>query len=492
MNVLHLAAECAPVAKVGGLADVVGALPSALAERGVDSAVLMPLYGGPHGAVAERAGALTVVSAGEVAYGPDRYPYAVSRADHAGAPLYLLHEPVHFGPDAVYAGPGGTPLPHADTRFLVFQLAALDWLVRGDGAPEADVLHLHDHHTGLIPALLAHGPDYAALSGVPTVFTVHSADHQGELPWAVWDRLGVHVPEPEGLLVEDEVNSMKAALHWADAVTTVSPTYADELTSDRDMANGLIEAFRTARPKLTGIVNGVDTGVWSPEADPHLPATYTAADLSGKAVTKRKVCAELSLDASRPLLTFVGRLRPEKGAELLPEAIERVLRHTEAAVAVLGSGDAEHEEAMKGLIAMLASEGKADRLAAVLAFDNALAHQLYAAGDLFLMPSKSEPCGLGQLYAMAYGTPPVVHAVGGLRDTVAPFDAASGAGTGFAFDAFTVAAFFEAIQAGLAVVADPEAYARLQQNGMAADHSWGRSAEAYAALYERLVPASVG
>ena len=488
MNALHLAAECAPVAKVGGLADVVGALPGALAERGIDSAVLMPLYGGPNGTVAERAGALRVVSAGEVAYGMDRFPYAVYRAERESGPRYLLHEPVHFGPDAVYTAPGGAPLPHADTRFLMFQLAALDWLVSGDDAPEVDILHLHDHHTGLIPALLAHGPDYSALAGMPTVFTVHSADHQGIAPWSVWERLGVHVPEAESLLVGDELNAMKAALHWADAVTTVSPTYAEELMTDNEMAHGLIEAFRQARPKFTGIVNGVDADEWSPATDPHLPATYSSDDIAGKAETKRAACADLGLDPDRPLLTFVGRLRPEKGAELLPEGVERILRTTEAAVAVLGSGDAEHEEAMQGLAAMMASEGMGDRLAVVLAFDNALAHRLYAAGDLFLMPSKSEPCGLGQLYAMAYGTPPVVHAVGGLRDTVAPWDAASG--TGFVFDEFTVAAFVEAVTAGLAVAADPEAYRRLQQRVMAEDHSWDRSARAYAGVYDHLVPAA--
>lgn len=489
MTVLHLAAECAPIAKVGGLADVVGALPSALRARGIDSAIVMPLYGGPEGTVAGRAGDLSVVAAGEVVYGSDRYPYAVHRGDLGGTPLYLVHEPVHFGPDAVYSGPGGTPLPHADTRFLVFQLAALDWLASGDG-PEADLLHLHDHHTGLVPVLLRNAPDYVPLSATPTVFTVHSADHQGVTPWDVWDHLGVHVSEAEGLLVEDDLNAMKAALRWADAVTTVSPTYADELTSDPEMANGLLDAFREARPKLTGIVNGVDTGAWNPATDAHLPATYSADDLGGKAETKRAVCADLGLDPARPLLTFVGRLRPEKGAEILPEGIERVLRRTEAAVAVLGSGDAEHEEAMQGLVAMMEREGMGDRLAVVLAFDNALAHRLYAAGDLFLMPSKSEPCGLGQLYAMAYGTPPVVHGVGGLRDTVAPWDGA--AGTGFVFDDFTAGAFTEAVEAGLAVHADPAAYRRLQQNGMAADHSWDRSAAAYADVYGRLVPASVG
>ncbi len=489
MHALHLAAERAPLAKVGGLGDVVGALPAALSALGVQSSVLMPLYGGVDGAVAGRAGTIQRVGGGEVRYGSDAFPYAVYRADHGGVPTYLLDEPVHFGAEGVYVGDDGLPFEKADTRFLVFQLAALDWLLGGAaaGAPAVDLLHLHDHHAGLVPVLLRHGRAYEPLADTPTLFTVHSADHQGKAPWAVWERVGVYVPEPEGLLVGEDLNAMKAALRWSDAVTTVSPTYAEELTTDDAMADGLADEFRLARPKLTGVLNGIDETVWSPSLDAHLPATYAASDLGGKAATKRAVCADLGLDPSRPLVAFVGRLMPEKGAEILAEGVERVLRTTDAAVAVLGTGDPEHEAEMRGLAARMEQEGRGDRLSVTLAFDNALAHRLYAAADLFLMPSRSEPCGLGQLYAMAYGTPPVVHAVGGLRDTVAPWDGAEG--TGFAFDAFTPAALAEAVEQALGVHADREAYARLQQNAMRQDWSWARSAATYADLYRQLVSA---
>ncbi len=486
MHVLHLAAECAPLAKVGGLGDVVGALPQALAATGVQSSVLMPFYGGPDGTVAGRAGTLDRVGEGEVCYGPDMFPYTVYRADRGGVPVYLLDEPVHFGAEGVYVDADGGPFENADTRFVAFQLAALDWLVTGAGAPRADLFHLHDHHTGLIPVLLKHGVAYEALADVPTLFTVHSADHQGKAPWRVWEGTGVYLLETEGLLVEDDLNAMKAALRWSDAVTTVSPTYAEELITDNRMAGGLAEEFRLARGKLTGVLNGIDVSDWNPRTDAHLPATYDAADLSGKAETKRAVCAELGLDPSRPLVTFIGRLMPEKGAEILAEGVERILRKTDAAVAVLGTGDPQHEAEMRGLTAMMERAGHGDRLSVTLAFDNALAHRLYAAGDLFLMPSRSEPCGLGQLYAMRYGTPPVVHAVGGLRDTVVPWDGQEG--TGFVFHDFTVAALFEAVKSALGVVADREAYARLQQNAMAQDWSWDRSARTFADLYGRLAP----
>ena len=224
--------------------------------------------------------------------------------------------------------------------------------------------------------------------------------------------------------------------------------------------------------------------MWCPETDAHLPHTYSATDLAGKAATKAAVCAELNLDAGRPLVAFVGRLMPEKGVEILLPGVEALLGTTEAAVALLGTGDPEHEAEVRALAGMLAREGVARRLAAVVAFDEGLAHRLYAAADVFLMPSRTEPCGLGQMYAMAYGTPPVVHAVGGLRDTVRAFDGDNG--TGFPFDAFTPEALVAAVTEALAAFADAPTWRRLQQNAFAQDFSWSASAWAYAGLYEGL------
>ncbi len=484
MTVLHLAAECAPFAKVGGLADVVGALPGALASLGVDSAGLMPLYGGPEGTVAQKAGPLAPVASGEIVYGGEPLAYHVFRAEREdGAPLFLLHQPEHFGAEGVYFGPGNLPFANADDRFPVFQLAALDWLSAGASGFAPDVLHVHDHHVGFVPVLLQHDARFAPLASVPTVFTVHSADHQGWAPEAVWERMGTPNVAPEALRLGDTLNSMKAALRFASAVTTVSPSYAEELQTDDDMAHGLAEEFRRAAPKFTGIVNGVETAEWNPATDRHLPATFASGDLSGKTETQRAVRAELGLDARGPLLTFVGRLMREKGAEILPGALAQILAETDARIAILGSGAPEYEAQFRDL----ASGADPSRLSVTLAFDNALAHRLYAAGDFFLMPSQSEPCGLGQLYAMGYGTPPVVHAVGGLRDTVTPWSGLPEAsGVGFVFETFTEAAFVGAVKEALAVFAAPEAYARLQQNGMAADHSWTASARTYVDLYHAL------
>lgn len=484
MPVLHVAAECAPFAKVGGLADVVGALPSALAREGIASAVVMPFYGGPGGRLAERAGPVESVHTGVVHLHGEWFPFRVHRSSAIGpdVPLYLIAEPEHFGDDGVYFRASDNAwFDRGEVRYLVFQLMVLDWL-RSEQTPldGTDLLHLHDHHTGLIPVLLRHDPANAAIRDLPTVFTVHSADHHGEIWWEDWNNLGVEVPDWRALDHLSVVNSLKAGVGHADRVTTVSPTYARELVDSPEPSHCLDYAFQLAGDRLSGVVNGVDLAVWDPSTDPHLPAGYSADDLAGKAAIKRAVCGDLGLDADRPLLAYVGRLTPEKGATVLAPGVAEILRQTDAAVAVLGSGYPEHE----GDLRAVADDAPADRCSLTLAFDESLAHRLYAAADFFVMPSKQEPCGLGQLYAMRYGAPPVVHAVGGLRDTVVPFDGDEG--TGLRFDAFTPEAFVEAVRVALAVYADKAAYARLQQNAMRADHSWAQSARAYARLYADL------
>ncbi len=485
MPVLHIAAECAPFAKVGGLADVVGALPKALAREGTPSAVVMPFYGGPGGRLAARAGEITSVHTGVVFHEGEWFPFEVFRSEAmaepgAAVPLYLVHEPEHFGDDGVYfRASDHTWFPRGEVRYLVFQLMVLDWL-RSENTPldGADRLHLHDHHTGLIPVLLRYDSANAAIADLPAVFTVHSADHHGEIPWHRWDVLGVGVPNWQALDHLGVVNSLKAGVEHADRVTTVSPTYARELVASPEPSHGLDYAFAGIGDRLSGIVNGIDAAVWDPAADPHLPAAFSADDLAGKVETKRAVCETLGLDASRPLLAFVGRLTPEKGAEVLAPGLASLLNETDAAIAVLGSGYTVHETALREI----AEAAPADRFSLTLAFDEGLAHRLYGAADFFLMPSKQEPCGLGQLYAMRYGAPPVVHAVGGLRDTVVPWD--GGEGTGLRFEAFTPEAFAGAVRQALAL--DAEAVAALRQNGMRADHSWGGSARAYARLYASL------
>jgi starch synthase len=481
VRVVHLSAECAPFAKAGGLADVVGALPKYLGQHGVEAAVLMPDYGrhssrplpipGPPPALVYR---------GVYRLGDRVFVYAVRRTDAPGFPLLLLDAPAHFGPAGIYVGVDG-PHPNEPDRWLAFQVAAVDYLAaRARAGDRPDVLHAHDHHTGLFPALVKRSEAGARLRGVPVAFTVHSAEHQGVYGAWTWPWLGLPGQAPvETRDPDDRLNSLRAAALDADRVTTVSPTYAEELQRDPAVARGLADAFRAARHKFVGVVNGIDPDVWSPAVDPFLPARYDRDDLTGKAACKAAVCAEFGLDPARPLVVYVGRLMEEKGAEILPEILARTLAERDASAVVLGTGDGRVEDALRGV-----ADGAGGRLALRFGFDEGLAHRLYAGADVLLMPSKVEPCGLAQLYALAYGTPPVVHATGGLRDTVTEWDGQ--AGNGFRFEAYTAEAGTAALARALDAHADPGAWRRLQRSGMAEDHSWARSAAAYADLYRAM------
>ena len=489
MNVLHLSAECAPVVKVGGLADVVGALPKALAKHGVRASVMIPKYGSVAVRDAEP------VYDGRVALSGEAVPFSVLRTTAYGFPLFLVDAPSHFGDNGVYqpAGGGDFGYPMGPDRFYLFQLAALDWMrhlqKQGRGF---DVVHVHDNHTALVPALLARSERWAALRDTAAVFTVHNAQHQGVDGEHAWERLGEDPARYADLSWNGDLNAMRAALATARVSTTVSPSYADELATREDVGAGLQPAFAEAQAegRFGGIINGIDERIWNPEEDPYLPATFDAEDLKGKGACKSDVCGELGLDPSRPLAVFVGRLMHEKGVDLLPAGIEALVEARDARVAVLGTGLPEHEETMQALADRLNPPPRADfggpmvrRVALERRFDEALAHRLYAAADLFLMPSLVEPCGLGQLYAMRYGAVPVVRATGGLRDTVTPFDASTGDGRGFRFEPYEPGAFAEAALAGVDAINDKQQREQLRWNGMTADFSWERSAGEYAALY---------
>jgi len=482
MTVTHIAAECSPFAKAGGLADVVGALPKYLAGRGIEASVLMPDYG-RHSAlpIATPGPPPEVVHRGAYRLGDRVFVYAVRRSDAPGFPLLLLDAPAHFGPAGIYVGLDGH-LPNEPERWLAFQAAAVDWLATGACAGvRPDIIHAHDHHTGLLPALLARSESGATLRDVPVVFTVHSAEHQGVYDAGAWWGLGLPGSPPEAVRDPDKrINSLRGGAGFARCVTTVSPTYALELQSRPDVARGLEETFQSVSERLTGIVNGIDSSVWNPASDAFLPAPYDAADLAGKAACKAALCEELELDAARPLIVYIGRLMEEKGSEILPGILDRTLAESDASAAVLGTGDGRVEDALRAV-----AEGAGGRLALRFAFDEALAHRLYAGADILLMPSKVEPCGLAQLYALAYGTPPVVHATGGLVDTVTEWDGARG--NGFVFDAFTVDAGAGALARALDARSRPDEWRALQHSGMTEDHSWTKSAGEYEAVYREVV-----
>ncbi|MDQ7040342.1 MAG: glycogen/starch synthase [Rhodothermus sp.] len=486
MYVLHIAFECAPIAKVGGLGDVLGALPKFLRRAGIDAAVLMPRFGDAQ--VKEEA--LQLVYEGTLRYRDQQLGYRLwlQAAEVLGFPVYLLEEPVYFGRPGVYQDPAtGLDFPDQADRFFVFQRGVLDVLKAGVIAP--DLLHLHDHHTALLPVWLREDPTCRELAELPIVFTVHNAEHQGRYDWQVWEEIGVPVAQPEALQHQGQLNALKAGLLWADAVTTVSPGYARELQERDDMAAGLQGVFQQVAPKMRGILNGIDPDIWNPATDPLIFANYSVDELAGKAANKAALCKAMGLRFDRPLLVFIGRLMREKGVELLVAGLEQLLMHQlDVSVVVLGTGMPAYQAALEDLRCRMVRPGGFPRLILRFEFNNTLAHQLYAAGDILLMPSRVEPCGLNQMYAMTYGTVPIVHAVGGLRDTVEPWDPHRQQGTGFRFETFTPRAFLQAIRRALTVYHRPEQWRMLQRNGMQQDWSWNRPTQEYLELYRSLVP----
>jgi starch synthase len=486
MDILHVAFECAPIAKVGGLGDVLGALPKFLNRQGVKSAVFMPRFGDAQ----VDSSSLQLVHEGTLQYRGRVLPYRLwqQAADVLGFPVYLWEEPVYFGRPGVYQDPAtGLDFPDQGDRFFVFQRGLLAVLKAHVLKP--DLLHLHDHHAALIPVWLRADPAYEEWATLPLVLTVHNAEHQGRYAWSIWKEIGVPVAQPEDLQQDGQLNALKAGMIWADVVTTVSPGYARELQERDDIAAGLRAVFQRVAFKMRGILNGIDPEVWNPATDPFIFVPYTAETLENKQQNKQALCRTLGLDPAQPLVIFIGRLMQEKGVDLLVRGLERFMpKHPDVSVVVLGTGMPEYQAALETLKQRLETSGVAQRLVLRFEFNNTLAHQLYAAADMLLMPSRVEPCGLNQLYAMTYGTVPIVHAVGGLRDTVTPWDPHTQTGTGFRFESFTPQAMRQALEQALATYRQPELWQQLQRNGMRQNWSWDRSAQEYIALYQSLIP----
>ncbi|MGH9787520.1 MAG: glycogen synthase, partial [Candidatus Acidiferrales bacterium] len=352
------------------------------------------------------------------------------------------------------------------------------------GAP--DVIHCHDWQSALVAVELktVHAGD-PRLGRVPVVFTVHNLAYQGLFPREVLERIGLAVElfSVDRLEFYGQVNFLKGALVFADFVTTVSKKYAEEIQTP-EYGHGLDGTVRGRAGSVAGILNGVDYSEWSPESDKFIAANYSAANLNAKQVCKKDLLRQFGLrdtDLRRPLLGIVSRFATQKGFDLIEEIAEPLLEHDLFLVA-LGTGEARFEELFRRLAAQYPR-----KVAVRVGFDNPLAHKIEAGSDLFLMPSRWEPCGLNQIYSLRYGTVPVVRATGGLDDTVEPFDLTTGQGTGFKFTPYTGAAFFECLLEALKLFGRPRYWKQLMKNGMAKDFSWNRSAAEYEALFQRVV-----
>lgn len=466
MKVIHISAECYPIAKVGGLADVVGALPKYQNKSGISSAVVMPFYNN----LFTKSHKFKSIFSSELQLGYQKTPFRVLKIekDILDFDVYFVDINNLLFKDYVYS--------NNDTdRFLAFQIATLDWLLTLDEKP--DYIHCHDHHTGLIPFFTQECYKYKILNEIPTITTIHNAQYQG---WMSYDNLG-KIPEFDlknsGLLDWNGViNPLAGAIKCAWRVTTVSPTYMEELKQD---ANGLEDLLAQESNKCVGILNGIDTEVWNPETDDFIIDNYSiSAFQNGKKTNKKWLCSEYNLDPKRPLFAFIGRLVGEKGTDVLPKALKIALRDNTISVLVLGSGSKETETALLEL-----KRKNKDSYNAYIGYDEKLSHIIYAGADFLLMPSRVEPCGLNQMYALRYGTVPIVRRIGGLKDTIVDIE---NNGFGICHDDVTTEAIVLAIKRAVGFYKEKLKFKNNRKRIMQIDHSWDVSAKAYIDLYHSI------
>jgi starch synthase len=476
MRVLSVASECVPFVKTGGLADVVGALPRVMGGQGVDMRVLLPGYPQVMAAIGDGE---TVMEDDTLFGGPGR----VIRARAKGIELLVLDAPHLFDREGrIYLGPDGRDWPDNPERF-----AALSWMaarIAKEGAANwhPDILHGHDWQAGLAPYYLAKSG-----GGVPTILTIHNIAFHGTAPAGKLAALRLDPSDfvsDGGFEFWGGINVLKAGLVWADCITTVSPTYARELTRP-EFGAGLDGVIRTRVTHLSGILNGIDTDTWNPATDPAISARYRTPP--GKAKNRAALRREFGLsEADGPLCAVVSRLTEQKGLDLLLEALPALMEHGGQLV-MLGSGDAALENAWRE-----AAE-RNDGVAVHLGYDEDLAHRLIAGADALLVPSRFEPCGLTQLYALRYGTIPLVAFTGGLADTVIPASPAAlaaGASTGVQVHPLATDTLALGLMDLCALFHDRETWARMQANAMAQPVGWDASAAAYAQLYREVIGAA--
>lgn len=475
MKLLFVAAEGAPFAKAGGLGDVIGALPKSLVKKGHEVAVVLPYYDMIDVKFGDQVEDVLYYYT-NVGW---RHQYVgVKRLVKDQVTFYFLDNQYYFFRGHIYGdGDDGE-------RFAFFQLAAIELMEKVAFIP--DLVHVHDYHTAMIPFLLKEKYHWIqAYQGIRTVLTIHNLEFQGQYdPGMLWDLFGVGFERyADGTLRWNEcLNWMKSGILYADCVTTVSPSYAQEIKTP-EFGKGLDQILRMESGKLTGITNGIDTDLYNPETDQLIPYAFSASDLTGKMQDKKALQERLGLPVREdvPLIGMVSRLTDQKGFGLVVHELCHLLEK-DIQVVLLGTGYDGFEASFSWF-----AHDFPDKMSANITFDLALAQQIYAACDLFLMPSAFEPCGLSQMMAMRYGTLPIVHEVGGLRDTVLPYNPYDQTGTGFSFQEFSGYWLTKTVERALDLYHhDKEAWEMLQQNAMACDFSWDTASQAYEDLYRSL------
>jgi len=471
MEIIHVSAECYPVAKAGGLGDVVGALPKYQRQLGHVAKVVMPMYRTKFLLANE----WDVVHKGYTHLGNWWFNYTVikERTNKLGFDLYLVDINGVLDREKIYGYDDDIE------RFVAFQVSVTDWLAAWKHRP--DIVHVHDHQAALIPFFFKYCYAYQSLAAVPTVLTIHNAQYQG---WMGWDK-SHYIPHWDGwrwgtLDWNRTINPLAAGIKCAWKVTTVSKSYLDEL---RYMSNGLEALFEYEKGKCVGILNGIDTKVWDPAVDSYLENHFSTTNNSaGKRANKEKLCAEFNLDVNKPLVIFIGRLVGEKGADLLPRAISDALYYIgqKMSFLVLGSGEHWIEQQLGTMGGSLMGYFNSK-----IGYNEKLSHEMYAGADFLLMPSRVEPCGLNQLYALRYGTVPIVRRTGGLKDTVKDYGEPDGYGICFNHDA--VGDITHALYRAVTLYDQSERMKQIRRQIMELDHSWDSSAQQYIDVYNELI-----
>jgi starch synthase len=483
MNIVFAASECVPFSKTGGLADVVGALPRALADLGHNVSVYLPKYKQTR---LNDADAKVLLPSLTIPF-DDQYRFCsvVDGGSRSGVQFYFIDYPPFFDRDALYGTPAGDYPDNAE-RFALYSRAVLE-AAKILGVPR--IFHCHDWQSALVPVLLRTSyADDPVFRGTATVFSIHNIGYQGLFPpdtlpllMLPWDLLAIDKMEFWG-----KVNFLKGALVFSDYITTVSRKYSQEIQTP-EYGFGLDGVLRARSGTVSGILNGVDYGEWSPERDKLIVRQYSAEHLEGKSECKYDLLRQFGLSDAKanvdlPVIGIVSRFAAQKGFDLIAEIADDLAR-LPLIITALGSGDKEYQELFLKL-----NRQFPQKFAVKIAYDNVLAHKIEAGADMFLMPSRYEPSGLNQMYSMRYGTVPIARATGGLDDSVESWDEKTGKGTGFKFTGYSGAALLTAIQDALRVFKDQTAWKKLMLNGMKKDFSWTASAKEYVKIYEKLTP----
>lgn len=475
MKVVYLSAECFPVAKVGGLADVVGSLPKYLSHIGVETSVVIPAYEMPwfEGKLYK------IVHKGSFHLGTEHLYFEVRYFinDILGFPFYSIHIPSKTDRYGVYADEDGNFFGDELKRNISFQRAFLTWLRDGDF--ETEIVHCHDHHVGLVPFMMKYADEFKSLASIPTVFTIHNERYQGAFSWSSQYLIPQFDNWKSGLLEWNNViNPLASAVRCAYKVTTVSESYMQELMYN---SFGLEELFRSEKWKSQGILNGIDAEVWDPATDPMIEYHLKDDEVAFKKENKKVICELAGLDPSLPLFGFIGRLALEKGAEFIAGIIDTWLsHHSNTNFIILGTGDKSIENSLRKV-----ADKYPQNVACMLAYNEAVSHKIYAGSDFLLMPSRVEPCGLNQMFAMRYGTLPIVRAIGGLRDSVV--DISQEGGVGIRFDEMNFDQMIHAVWRAYELYHYPQNKNMFVKRAMALDFSWDKSALIYKAVYESVL-----